>query len=775
MEAHHIDDGTASSSASGTRTAAIGVIDRLIARISCASDSGIDQQELKRLLLIGLAVLAVFEVALRTFPIVSGHTRMPDPLVFQIFNLALIGVSAGGLPWMGRNWRWYTLSFCILLTVSVTIKGIVIDDDDPVQMALLVLVITSAVTVPWNAGWQAAVGLCAVGAFTVCAMTGVVEENDLQQWLVLTALVAFAVSFAALKDFHRRQRWLIQDLDKSRLLALSASKAKSEFLSSMSHEIRTPMNAVLGMSELLAETDLTSDQRHYLEIMVANGNTLLELINSILDLARIESGRMQIEKTEFDLTDLIDQTISTFGVSAHGKGLELAAHIAPGLPDQLVGDPLRLRQVLVNLLGNAIKFTELGQVVLDVSQAPARAPGTLLFAVADTGIGIPADKLEAIFASFTQADSSTTRTYGGSGLGLAIAQRLVGMMGGRISLKSVVNQGSTFSFVVHFGLAARKIEPNRHVVTSLVGYRVLVVDDYQVNRLIAREMMMSCGAEVGEAESGERALAAVREARDSGRPYQIILLDMRMPGMDGLEVARRIREDHLPVEPLILMLSSDDLKPQVERLREVALDAYLVKPITRKELFEAIYRVLQDSNRDGARPMPQRQASGVANGASTDAHKKRVLVAEDSPDNRMVISAFLRREPFEIDFAENGEIAVDHFRSQAYDLVLMDIQMPKMDGLAATRSIREWERDHAMGRTPIIALTASVLEDDVKAALSAGCDMHLGKPIKKHSLLEAMRNATPLLIADAPIVAHGDESNGTTVAAPAKPQTSPVN
>jgi CheY-like chemotaxis protein len=312
-------------------------------------------------------------------------------------------------------------------------------------------------------------------------------------------------------------------------------------------------------------------------------------------------------------------------------------------------------------------------------------------------------------------------------------------------------------------------------VTSLIGYRLLVVDDYQVNRLIAREMLMSCGAEVGEAGSGEEALAAVHEARDNGRPYQIILLDMRMPGMDGLEVARRIRAEHLPVEPLILMLSSDDLKPQIERLRELALDAYLVKPITRKELFQAIYRVLQDSNREGAKPMPQRQALRVANGVAGDVAKKRVLVAEDAPDNRLVIAAFLRREPYEIDFAENGEIAVDRFRAQTYDLVLMDIQMPKMDGLAATRSIRQWEEDHKMGHTPIIALTASVLEDDVHAALAAGCDLHLGKPIKKLNLIEAIRNATPLLLADTPITAHGAEPNGAVVVAPAKPQTLPVH
>ncbi len=765
----YLEEDAAPSLASGLTTA-IGLGDRLIARISCASDSGIDIRQLKRLLLIGLAVLALFEGASWVFPILSGPAGIPDPIAFRIFNLTLVSVSALSVPWIGSNWRWWTFAFCLTFTLSVTIAGLVVDEDDPVMLAMFVLVITSSLTIPWSARWQVSLGLLALCAFTVNAMTGVVQENDLQQWLILAALMLFAVSFAALKDFYRRQQWLILDLDKSRMAALSASKAKSEFLSSMSHEIRTPMNAVLGMSELLAETELSSDQRHYLEIMVANGNALLELINSILDLARIESGRMQIEKTEFDLSDLIDQTISTFGVSAHGKGLELAAHIAPGVPDQLVGDPLRLRQVLVNLLGNAIKFTELGHVVLEVDRAPAPASGELIFTVTDTGIGIAPDKLDAIFASFTQADSSTTRIHGGTGLGLAIAQRLVTMMGGKISLQSVLNQGSKFSFAIHFDLGSKRIAPNHPVVTSLVGYRVLKVDDYQVNRLIAREMMMSCGAEVGEAASGEQALTAVHEARDSARPYQIILLDMRMPGMDGLEVARRIRADHLPVEPLILMLSSDDLKPQVERLREVALDAYLVKPITRKELFRAIYRVLEESNSEGAIAIPPpRPALSVPNAAAGDVTKKRVLVAEDSPDNRMVIAAFLRREPYEIDFAENGEIAVNRFRAQAYDLVLMDIQMPKMDGLAATRNIRQWENDHQMARTPIIALTASVLDDDVRATVAAGCDLHLGKPIKKLNLIEAMRNSTPSLLADMPITAHGTETDGVVIPPTATP------
>ena len=530
------------------------------------------------------------------------------------------------------------------------------------------------------------------------------------------------------------------DLVRAREAALAASRAKSEFLSSMSHEIRTPMNAVLGMADLLADTGLSGEQRRYLDIMVANGSALLELINSVLDLAKIEAGRMPIEKTDFDLTDLVEKTISTFGIRAHGKGLELAARIEPGVPDHLMGDPLRLRQVLINLLGNAVKFTEIGQIVLNVAKAPGSArEGDLMFTVADTGIGIAPDKLQQIFSSFAQADSSTTRKYGGSGLGLAIAKRLTELMGGQITVESELGKGSKFSFTAQFGLAPRILSPASQVVLSLTGYRALVVDDNQINRLIIREMMTGCGAEIDEAESGEQAVEMVMKTR--GRPYRIILADMRMPGIDGLEVVRRIRTAHLPIEPIILMLSSDDVKPQLARLKELELDAYLVKPITRKDLFEAIRRLLEDANRGNVNGMVERRTADAVN---NDAHGMRILVAEDSPDNRLLIQAYLRRTPHHIDLAENGRVAVDKFIAQPYDLVLMDIQMPELDGLDATRVIREWERAHGTGPKPIIALTASVLDEDVKRALAAGCTSHIGKPVKKQVILDAIRSAQRL-------------------------------
>jgi PAS domain S-box-containing protein len=553
------------------------------------------------------------------------------------------------------------------------------------------------------------------------------------------------------RDITERKK-IEADLIKAREEALAASRAKSEFLSSMSHEIRTPMNAVLGMADLLTETKLSGEQRRYVDVMVANGNSLLELINSILDLARIESGRMQIEKTEFDLTELIDKTISTFGVTAHSKGLELIARIAPGVPEHLVGDPLRLRQILINLLGNAIKFTAVGEVVLDIdwSAESKQQPTELRFSVSDTGIGIAPEKLNLLFNNFSQADSSTTRKYGGTGLGLAIAQRLVRLMGGKIWLESAPGKGSKFSFTASFDLAHRVISPTAHVLLNLDDYRVLVVDDNQINRLIVREMISHCGAQVTDAESGEEALVAIRAAADQGKPFRIVLLDMRMPGMNGLEVASRIRESHLPMEPLILMLSSDDLRPQLSRLKELGLDAYLVKPITRKELFEAISRVIQDANRNSADALPVRKAQTLTVEAPRDIVQNRILVADDSPDNRLLVAAYLRREACQLDFAEDGKIAVEKFTSGHYDMVFMDVQMPEIDGLMATRMIRKWEKENNRSPTPIIALTASALEEDVKRTLDAGCNLHLSKPIKKRVLLDTIRNVAFLKPADSP-------------------------
>jgi PAS domain S-box-containing protein len=532
--------------------------------------------------------------------------------------------------------------------------------------------------------------------------------------------------------YHKR---IETELIAARKAAESASRAKSEFLSSMSHEIRTPMNAILGMAQLLAETEISADQRHYLDLMVANCNSLLDLINSILDLAKIESGRMQVEHSEFDLIEVIDQTVATFAVRAHSKGLELAARIAPTVPQRVVGDPLRLQQVLMNLIGNAIKFTDSGEIVLQVDHpAPIDGLTEVQFAITDTGIGIPPDKLEWIFGNFTQADSSTTRRYGGSGLGLAIAYRLVGLMGGQISVESEPGKGSCFRFTARFGQALKAGDSPAGNTISLAGYRILIADHNRINRRVVREMLTDAGAEADEAADWNNVLGMIRRAAAESHPYQFVLLDMAMPSVNGFEVAHCQRAYSLAPQSLLPMLTSDELKPQVARLQELGLSIYLVKPITRQVLFETL-RTLTDELQRGRIPLSDMHQEAQHTAV------RRLLVADDSPDNRLVIAAYLRREPYQVEFAEDGRQAFEKFITNLYDLVLMDIQMPEMDGLDATRAIRRWEFAYGHVPTPIIALTAYALEEDVRRSLAAGCNLHLSKPLRKQALIECIQQA----------------------------------
>ena len=523
-----------------------------------------------------------------------------------------------------------------------------------------------------------------------------------------------------------------RELIEAREAALAASQAKSEFLSSMSHEIRTPMNAILGMADLIGETKLGREQRKYLDIMTNNGNALVHLINDILDLAKIESGRLHLDESEFDLEELVEQLADTLRLRAHEKGLELAVRILPEAPLGLIGDQLRLRQVLINLVGNALKFTEHGEVVLTVENDPeAHEPGALRFVVRDTGIGIAAQSLDKIFDSFTQADSSTTRKYGGSGLGLAIGKRLVELMGGRLWAESQPDAGSSFSFTARFGVqtARSPIQANRAV--TLEGLRVLVVDDNATNRLILTEILSRRGASVVEADGGESALREWKAAEARGLPHQLVLLDCRMPTMDGFKVAERLRNESGGAEPIILMLTSDDLHPKLQRMRELGLKAYVIKPVTSSELLRAIVAAM---GAGGAQEKSQPAQSQKLQ-KPVAARPLNILLAEDSPDNRLLIKQYLKSLPYQIDAAPNGEVAVEKFVNGRYDLVLMDIQMPVMDGYSAVRKIRHWEREQQRVATPIVALTASALERDVRNCLEAGCNVHLSKPVKKARLL----------------------------------------
>ncbi|MGH7814902.1 MAG: response regulator [Candidatus Binataceae bacterium] len=532
------------------------------------------------------------------------------------------------------------------------------------------------------------------------------------------------------------------ELIAAREAAISASESKSAFLSSMSHEIRTPLSAILGMTDLLAETSLDDEQRRYANTIIGNGNALLELINGILDLAKVESGRLHLETVAFDLRETVEHALDTLALRAHEKNLELMAHFAPEVPALVAGDPFRLRQVLVNLAGNAIKFTDSGQVLLSIEPD---APGMLKFSVADTGIGIPADKIPALFNAFTQADTSTTRKYGGSGLGLAIVARLIALMGGETTVQSRPGQGSTFSFTARLAPAdAAAANPAPAAGdANLRGMRVLLADDNPVNRSILAEILAQAGAEVTQAESGAAVLAALERAREINAPFRTALIDGRMPDMAGYEIAKNLVSSPHCREVLVMMLTTDALTKEVARLRAIGVANYLVKPVKRSELLSALARTLEpqvsgaEASADAAAVPPASPGAPAPAAAPL-----RILLVDDSPDNRALIRAYLRRMPYAIVEAENGLDATEKFAAQSFDLVLMDIRMPIMDGYDAARRIREFEAQTARPRTPIIALTASVLDDAVHRTFEAGCDAHVSKPVKKATLLEAIRIAT---------------------------------